>query len=112
MKGSKNHKKRVEKVKEFTDKNKVFVITMLIATVFLLVNFVFVPKENPKITPVTEEAITETSEETVAVVEAEIERQRETWRFYFIDVVILVAGGGFCLVMILRERRKTKEALK
>jgi hypothetical protein len=95
--------KRVEKVKNYAGNNKVFVATMLVAVVFLLFNFVFTSDNTPQ-----EEIISEISEyETPAA-----EPQREIWRFYFIDVIILGAGGGFCLIMLLRERRKTKEALK
>ena len=108
MKGFKNHMKRVEQVKNYAGKNKVFIITMLVAVIFLLVNFVFT--SNPKITPVTEEIIAESTEQAEQV--AVVNSQREIWRFYFIDLIILTAGGGFCLIMILRERKKTKEALK
>jgi hypothetical protein len=55
------------------------------------------------------------SEQETAITE-EIEDEAaasvESWRFYFIDVIVLVVGGGFCLVMILRQRRKTREELK
>jgi hypothetical protein len=61
-----------------------------------------VSRESPQ-----EEIIISENAETPAA-----EPQRDIWRFYFIDVIILGAGGGFCLIMILRERKKTKEALK
>jgi hypothetical protein len=109
------HKKRVEKVKDFTSKNKIFVITMIIAVIFLLINFVFVPKESQGENPQgeSETIISENVEnETGQSAQTATTNLREQWRFYFIDVIILVAGGGFCVVMILRQRRKTREELK
>jgi heme/copper-type cytochrome/quinol oxidase subunit 3 len=97
------HKKRVEKVKAFASKNKIFVAMMIFAAVFLFINFVVQPHNQQ-------------CESEVIVCEnanvAESTTEPETWRFYFIDVIILVAGGGFCTVMILRERRRTREELK
>jgi len=113
MKLFKNHKKRVEKVKDYAGKNKVFVITMLVAIVFLLFNFVFVSNDNPKIIHESEDVtISDNAEPEETAVTENTENKRETWRFYFIDLIILGAGGGFCLVMILRQRKKTKEELK
>jgi len=110
MKLFEKHKKRVEKVKDFTAKNKVFAIMMVVAVVFLLVNFVFTSDKNPQ-----EEHDTAIISENADVTEepaAVTQTQRETWRFYFIDLIVLGAGGGFCLIMILRQRKKTKEELK
>jgi heme/copper-type cytochrome/quinol oxidase subunit 3 len=104
----KNHHKRVEKVKKFAGKNKIFVITMIIAVIFLFYNIVFVNNENTGEIPQNQAEISEEVDEENAAPE----ESHETWRFYFIDVIVLVAGGGFCTVMILRQRRKTKEELK
>jgi preprotein translocase subunit YajC len=105
MKLFQNHKKRVEKVKDYAGKNKVFVATMIVAIIFLFINFVIQPnnpqRENHETTISDNSAIAETTAET----------QRE-WRFYFIDVIVLVTVGGFCTIMILRERKKTREELK
>jgi cell division protein FtsL len=110
MKLFEKHKKRVEKVKDFTAKNKVFAIMMVVAVIFMLVNFVFTSDNNPQETNHTASINenTDVTDEPAAVTET----QREIWRFYFIDLVILGAGGGFCLIMILRQRKKTKEELK
>ena len=41
------------------------------------------------------------------------EVQEEThWRFYPIDLWVLVIGGGFCTVMILKEKKKARETLR
>jgi Fe2+ transport system protein B len=109
MKLFNKHKKRVEKVKDFTAKNKVFAVMMVVAVIFLLFNFVFVSRESPQIIPQNDVSISDNVENEA---ETAIEPQRETWRFYFIDLIILGAGGGFCLIMILRQRRKTREELK
>ena len=105
------HKKRVEKVKAFTGKNKIFVAMMIFAVVFLLVNFVIQPhnQQSESEVIISENAEGETEQSTNETAATSL---REQWRFYFIDVIILVAGGGFCLVMILRQRRKTREELK
>jgi uncharacterized membrane protein len=98
----KNHKKRVEKVKNFTDKNKVFVVIMSILIVILIANAVTntVKKysENPPKTSVSDEQASEKKKE----------QQTEKWRFYPIDLWILGIGGGFCVCKILSERKKMK----
>ena len=97
MKLFKNHKTRVEKVRSFGSKNKIFVITAIVAVVFLLANFVFNVKDKPP---------HEGGENAAAEIEP------LSWRFYPIDLAILGVGGGFCTVMIIRQRKKTKEELK
>jgi Na+/H+ antiporter NhaC len=99
------HKKRVEKVKAFTGKNKIFVAMMIFAAVFLFINFVIQPNN--------QQSENQQCESEVIVCENAVSAtEPETWRFYFIDVIVLVVGGGFCTVMILRERRRTREELK
>ncbi len=96
MKGG--HKRRVEKVREFTSHNKIFTAFAVLLIIFLL--FRIVPNR-------TSENETENQEEQKVSEEAE-----ETgWRFYPIDLVVLGVGGGFCSIMIIRERRKAKEGL-
>ena len=96
MKGG--HKRRVEKVRDFTSHNKVFTAIAVLLIIFLL--FRAVPdrtaeNENPEQTKVSEETKAEDT----------------GWRFYPIDLVVLGVGGGFCSIMIIRERRKAKEGL-
>lgn len=97
MKGG--HKKRVEKVREFTSHNKVFSVIAVILIVFLL--FRTVNRKTEQQEPV---------QETQTVTE-ETEAEESGWRFYPIDLVVLGVGGGFCSIMIIRERRKAKEGL-
>lgn len=94
------HKERVERVKNFTEKNKVFVIMVVIAVILLFSGFFF-SKENKTIT----------TEETFQSETAETENSLE-WEFYPIDAWILLIGGGFCIIMILKEKRKSKEDLR
>jgi len=100
MKLFKKHKERVEKVRDFTGKNMIFVIMAVIALVLLSCNFLIKPE-----TPQTEN-------QAVIIEETIADDELLAFRFYFIDLVILAGGGGVCLVMILRERKKTKEDLK
>lgn len=95
MKGG--HSKRVEKVREFTSHNKVFVAIAVILIGFLLFRAV---NRDPQQSEKTqdEQSVTEETEDT-------------GWRFYPIDLVVLGVGGGFCTIMIIRERRKAKEGL-
>lgn len=97
MKGG--HKKRVEKVSEFTSHNKVFSVIAVLVIVFLLFRTV---NRNPEQQEKAQEKQTVT-EETDA--------EETEWRFYPIDLVVLGVGGGFCSIMIIRERRKAKEGL-
>lgn len=91
------HKERVTQVKGFVGKNKLFTVTAIAAVVLLCGNFVF-----------TKADIAETSE---ASSQSETEDMPE-WQFYPLDFWILLIGGGFCTVMIIRERKKAKEELQ
>lgn len=94
MKGG--HSKRVEKVRDFTSHNKIFTVIAVILIVFLLFR---TANRNPQPeTAQNEQTVTEESEGT-------------GWRFYPIDLVVLGVGGGFCSIMIIRERKKAKEGL-
>ena len=105
------HKKKVAKAKETIRKNKVFFIMLLIAIVFFLTNSHFRQGE-----PLPQYEFCEETGEYIIIVDNPEhvildEAELVSWRFYWIDVVILVAGGGFCIVMILRNRQKTKREL-
>jgi preprotein translocase subunit YajC len=116
MKLFKNHMKRVEKVKDYASKNKVFVITAIVAAIFLFINFVIQPQNQQNQQSDNDEVIISDNAESEGETTAQAARtttiERESWRFYFIDLIVLGVGGGFCLIMILRQRRKTKEELK
>ncbi len=97
------HKERVQKVKNFTEKNKVFVIMAVVTVIFLCSNFFF-SKENNDITPETVQSeAMENTEETAS---------KPQWQFYWTDLWVLLGVGGVCTIMIIRERKKAKEELQ
>ncbi len=97
------HKERVASVKDFVSRNKIFTVMAVIVVVWLLGNFLF-SKVNPDSEVDTNSNISQ----------SEIAETEETpeWQFYPIDLWILLIGGGFCTVMILREKKKAKEELQ
>lgn len=97
------HKERVQKVKNFTEKNKVFMIMAVMVVIFLFSGFFF-SKENDVKTPETVQSeVAENAEETA---------EKPQWQFYWTDLWILLGVGGFCTIMIIRERKKFKEELQ
>lgn len=89
----KSQKERAGAVRDFLSSNKLFLAIALLAALWTgggLLNGK--QPESPPETAQTGEAVPE-------------------WRFYPSDLVILAVGGGFCSVMIIRERRKAKEEL-
>lgn len=99
------HKERVASVKGFVSRNKVFTVIAVIVVVWLLGNFLF-SKVNPD-----SEVDTNSNVSQSEMADAETEQTPE-WQFYPIDLWILLIGGGFCTVMILREKKKAKEELQ
>lgn len=95
------HKERVARVRGFVNRNKVFTVMAVIAAVWLLGNFIV--QKAPTNSNFSE---TEPSQSEAAEVEL------PEWQFYPIDFWILLIGGGFCSVMILREKKKAKEELQ
>ena len=85
------HKKRAEKVRGMLAKNKAIAVLAVLFAVILLVNTV----RNHSVPEQTE---------TEPIAE-------EHWRFYPIDLAVLGAGCTVCAAMILREKRRAKEAL-
>ena len=94
----KNYKERLATVKNFTAKNRLFSLIAIALVLFLLGNAVAHRIGDDKSKPIVSETeITET--------------ESEHWRFYPVDLGVLVVGGGFCSVMIIRERKKAREKL-
>ena len=91
------HKERVERVKQFAARNKTFVVIAVLVCVYLIGGIL-----KPKDTPQQEQTQTEIVQQ----------QEPEHWRFYWIDVWVLAIGGGFCTVMIIREKKKAKEEIK
>lgn len=105
-----SHQKRVEKIKNFANNNKVFTVIFIIVTIFLLFNFIIgnMNKTNTNnLNPNVSQSANLNEVETDNTVS-----DQPHWRFYWIDLWILVGAGGFCSVMIIRERKKAREKLQ
>ena len=87
------HRKRAEKVREYFAGNKAIALITVLFAIAVLVNLV---------------STYQTQEQTDS--ESEVV-QEESWRFYPVDMAVLGAGGGLCMVMMLREKRRAKEDL-
>lgn len=98
------HKERVQRVKNFTEKNKVFVIMAVVAVIFLCSNFFFSKEDTVEKMPETSQSEIDENAEKIA--------EKPQWQFYWTDLWILLGVGGFCTIMIIRERKKSKEELQ
>jgi len=115
MKHKVTHKDRVAKVKGFAEKNKMFTFFAVLLCIYIAVSLATGKfRENP-----TAEEQTSTSQseqiEGEEKVDTNINSEKEElpkWRFYSIDLWILLGGGGFCLIKILQEKRRAKEEFK
>lgn len=113
----KKYKAHLEKAKKFTEKNKLFTVIILIVSVYLTFNIVNgIIHKNDKLS--SDNAAVETveqSEETTSLSEEGNEDNEENeynhFRFYWVDLWILLIAGGFCVVMIIREKKKAREKL-
>lgn len=94
------HNERVQKIKNFTEKNKIFVIMAVIAVIFLFSGFFFSEENDVK------------TSETIQAENTEETAENPQWQFYWSDLWVLLGVGGFCTVMIIRERKKLKEELQ
>lgn len=94
------HQKRVEGIKRYVSKNKLFAAIVVLILLWLSCNFLF-----SKDKTVTEDDSSYNS--------AEQDSEEDLhWQFYWSDLGVLVIGGGFCTFMIIRERKKAREKLK
>lgn len=123
------HNERVAKIKELASKNKVYTIAIILAILLLFSNFIFsnssqeAQSNNITQSSSISESITinstdtmtaesQMTEITVTTTVNKIKRKPPKWRFYWIDLWILIIGGGFCTIKILQEKRKAREKLK
>lgn len=111
-----NNKERAQKVKNFAYTNKLFVVISLVVVV-LLVGNLFSTNNNSSESSIETSQMDQSYElskehenaETTAI--NETDGQELQFQFYWIDLWILLGVGGFCVIMIIRERRKAKEDL-
>lgn len=110
-----SQQERAINIERYILKNKFFFITCIVIVVFLIV------------TAFRQDIVSDTQEVTITEISDTVEENEKTenksfvdewydesrkpskWKFYPIDVWILGIGGGFCTVMIIRERKKAKE---
>lgn len=108
------HKQRVERVRSFTEKNKVFSVIAVIVVTMLIGNFVIktVSEYKNKKSGTDTSVTVEVNEMEEVPVDTNInEEEKQSLRFYWIDLWILLGGGGFCVIKILQEKRKAKEKI-
>ena len=90
------HRKRAEKVRGYFSQKRAITLFAVLASIALLVSLVM------------NYQVKETDADTQETAASDTD---ESWRFYPVDLVVLGAGGGMCAVMMLREKRRTKEEL-
>ena len=111
-----SHKERVKKVRSYIEKNKFFSVVAAIIVVALIGNFIINKVAEAKAKDIAassvQEEIVEETEENSADTNINQEEDEPHWRFYWIDLWILLGGGGFCLIKILQEKKKAREKLQ
>ena len=116
MKHKVTHKERVAKVKSFAEKNKLFSFLAVIFSVYIIYSLVsgnLTERQKVEQPPVSQSEQISEDEKVDTNINSENENNElPKWRFYSIDLWILLGGGGFCMVKILQEKRRAKEELK
>lgn len=132
----KSHKDRVEKIRETIDNNKVFSVVVVVLLFIIIGSIVtnkvsdYMKHKSANDTSISEEQTAadaniiemqddvdtsindeETAVDTNINNESKIKNEKPHWRFYWIDLWILLGGGGFCLIKILQEKKKAREKL-
>lgn len=100
---------RVKKAKNFVNKNKLFTIIAVFAVCYLFMNFLFSKVNSDSFDDTEIEMVQGESSETQEIPDEETTMH---WQFYWSDVVILAVAGGFCTIMIIRERKKERDDLQ
>ena len=114
MKLLKNYNERSQKIERFILKNKIFCLIIVIAVVVMIGGKIKEISELQNKTDISvseQESDEEKVDTSVNFEEADKEDDGKHWRFYWSDLIVLVAGGGFCSIQIIRERAKAKEKL-
>ena len=110
-----SHSERVAKVRAYFEKNKLFSLVVVVIAIVIIGNFIMngitAIKEKDKPTSYASEEVVENTEKS-ADTNNNQEEESSHWRFYWIDLWVLVGGGGFCVVKILQEKKKAREKLQ
>ncbi len=108
----KKYNERALSIERYILKNKFFLIVVLFLIVFIIFSEINTNIESSKQTTTTTE-ITETEEKNEDVdTGINISEELPHWKFYSIDLWVLIIGGTVCTVNIIRERKKAKEKLQ
>lgn len=111
----KTHSQRVAQIRAYTEKNKLFTVAAVIIVIALIGNFVINRVAEAKAKNMATSSVSaEISDDAQSSADTNIKQEEEEglhWRFYWIDLWILVGGGGFCLIKILQEKKKAREKL-
>lgn len=100
-------KKRAADIRHFVSTNKLFMVIAIVIVIVLVSGMIHGnQKQYPQTTGTAQTEETEQQTEQNAD-----EKELPAWRFYPSDLVILLVGGGICVIMIHRERKKAKEEL-
>lgn len=128
----KSHGERVEMVRNFTKRNKLFSIIAIILVVYIVVNIITNRSDGKAIqqsttttsqSEVISEFTTQYNDEADSVTTTQINSEfddetreigynrKKHFRFHWLDLWVLICGGGFCVCKIIQERKKVREKL-
>lgn len=109
MKKRTSHSERVERVQQYAGHNRVYIIGVIAVIIFLSLGFISKSKKPDAAEYRHPEGYSESSTtDTDSNTPPEYNPQ---WNFSWFDLAILGIGGGFCTVMIIRERRKARDTI-
>lgn len=106
----KKYNERALSIERYILKNKLFFIIVLSLIVFIIYSEIKINIESSKQTTIE---ITETEEKNEDVdTGINISEKLPHWKFYSIDLWVLIIGVTVCTVNIIREHKKAKEKLQ
>ncbi|WP_295084627.1 hypothetical protein [Ruminococcus sp.] len=114
----KSHSERVKIVRSYFEKNKLFSVVAAIIIVALIGNFIVNRVAEAKARNMVSSSVSEEITNDNAAsdpVDTNINQKEDEephWRFYWVDVWVLLGLGGFCLFKIMQEKKKAKEKLQ
>ena len=116
-----NYNERSQKIERFILKNKIFCLAVVVAVGIMIAGKISQMKENVALMNQSQSDVSVSEEQksedekvdtSVNLEETDNKDDGKHWRFYWIDLVVLVVGGGFCTFKIIEEKRKKKEKLQ